>query len=109
MPLNFPDTVDPLLLVRVDDDFRIGVALEDMPLLQQLFPELLVIVNLSVKRDPDGPVLVRHGLVAFFRKIDDGKAGVAQGDAVRRVDSRIVRPRFVSFRSSRRLFPRPSS
>ena len=45
-------------------------------------PELPVVVDLAVADQPQAFVLVGHGLVAGRREVDDGKPGVAKGDAV---------------------------
>ena len=68
-----------ILLVGMDDDFGVAVGAEPVSRVQQDLAQLDVIENLAVERDPDGPVLVGHGLSAAF-EINDAQAGVAQAD-----------------------------
>src|SRR5262245_39462725 len=52
-----------LLFPEVDDDLGIGVRAKAMALVEQFTPQFHEIVNLTVKRDPDRAILVRHRLL----------------------------------------------
>ncbi len=57
-PAKVLKAVRALLLVEVDDDFRVGVGAELVPLRDERRAQFLEIVNLAVEDDPDGAVLV---------------------------------------------------
>ena len=81
-----------ILLVGMDDDLGVAVGAEPVPRFQQDLAQLDVIENLAVERDPDGPVLVGHGLSAAG-EVDDAQAGVAQTDPTVgiEVDAAVIR------------------
>ena len=68
----------PFFLVEVDDDLGVRIAAEAVALGLQLAAQIFIIVDLAVVGQPDRPVLVRHGLTARRRKIDNGQALMAQ-------------------------------
>src|SRR3954471_5370694 len=68
------------LLVPVDQDLGVAVALEDVALGNQLALEIEEVVDLAVEDDPDAPVLVGHRLRAGGREIDDRQAPVPKGE-----------------------------
>ena len=76
----------------MDNDFRIALTGEAVPLLFQLPPEFLKVVDLAIGDQPDRPVLVADGLAALLAQVDDGQAPVAQRDALGAVFPLLVRP-----------------
>ena len=52
-----------------------------MPGGQQLLPQFLEVVHLTVEDDDQGAVLIEHGLFAALQ-VDDGQAAVTQGHLV---------------------------
>src|SRR5664280_119341 len=69
-----------VLLVEVRDHLGVAVAREAVTLGRELRPQLAVVVDLAVLRDPDAAVLVRQRLVARLQ-IDDRKAPRRDTDA----------------------------
>src|SRR5664280_2000374 len=69
-----------VLLVEVRDHLGVAVAREAVTLGRELRPQLAVVVDLAVLRDPDATVLVRQRLVARLQ-VDDRKAPRRDTDA----------------------------
>ena len=63
-PVEPPDEIDPFLLVKMHQTFRVGNSLVAVPLGLELGPDLELVVKLSVVSDPDCAVLVGHRLGA---------------------------------------------
>src|SRR5205823_7650204 len=76
-PLHARATV---FLPGVDDRLRVAVGSEYVSLGLEVLAQLLEVVDLSVERDPDGSVFVRHRLCGDGSKIDDGEPPVAESD-----------------------------
>src|SRR5262249_36297530 len=83
----------PPPLVGVDDDLGVGPGPEPVAQPPQLPPEGHEVVDLTVERDLDGPVLVPHRLPARLGEVDDGEPPVAQGAGPVRPLPRSVRAR----------------
>jgi len=66
-----------MLLVGVQDHLGVGTRFESVAPRYQIVRQVCVIVNLSVKDDHRGPVLVEDGLPASSQ-IDDAQAAVTQ-------------------------------
>jgi hypothetical protein len=62
-------------------------------LFEESFSKMEVIIDLTVKRDPDGPVLIRHGLVTGSGKVYDAQPPMAEGRpyVATLIESKIVR------------------
>ena len=78
------------LLVTVDQDLGVAVALEDVALGDELALEIEEVVDLAVEDDPDRSVLVGHRLRAGRREIDDRQAPVAEAERAFQVDAAAV-------------------
>ncbi len=52
------DAVRTHLLIKVDDDFGIGMGVKPMPATLQIFPQFAKVVDLSVENYGDAAVLV---------------------------------------------------
>ena len=76
------DALVVIVLVGVDDDFRVRPGAEAVALALQLIAELSVVVDLAVEHHGDRPVLVVDRLVAAGQ-IDDAQPRHAEADAVR--------------------------
>ena len=59
------------------DHFGISFCCKGVPLVNQILPEVLIIIDLSVKQQGLGAVLIENGLSAAC-KVDDGKPPEAQ-------------------------------
>lgn len=86
------DEIIAILLVVMDDDFGVAVRAETVPRFQQDLAQFDVIENFAVERDPNGPVLVGHGLSAAG-EVDDTKASMAQSNPTMgiEVDAAVIR------------------
>ncbi len=83
--------IEPVLLVRVHDRFRIGAPAKDVTFALQARPQFRVVVDLAVEGDPDRTVLVRQRLPAGFAQVEDAQTPVPQGDSRGHVRSLRVR------------------
>ena len=70
------------LLVGVDDDLGVAVRAEGVAGGLELGAQLAVVVDLAVVDEPDGLVLVGHGLVPALA-VDDAQAAVTEADGRR--------------------------
>ena len=86
-PLHAPLAV---LLVQVHEDLGIRARREAMPPGDELARELAIVVDLAIRRHPDGGVLVRHGLLAA-REIDDAEPAHSHSQRARQVVAPAVR------------------
>ena len=84
------DAVGPILFVGVEDDLGVAVGCEAVPLGLEAGAEFLEVVDFAVEGDPDGLVLVGHGLPAAV-KVDDAQAPLAEPDLAVDVDALSVR------------------
>ena len=65
-------------LVAVHQHLGVGLGAETVAAAQQRLAQVEVVVDLSVEREPDALVLVRHWLPAGLRQIDDRQPSMAQ-------------------------------
>src|SRR5512135_3062463 len=61
-------------------DFGVGMGAETVSVFFQLLAQLSIIINLAVERDPDRFVLVAHGLLSRWGKINDAQALMPEAD-----------------------------
>ena len=80
-----------VFLVAVEDGLRVGAGLEHVALLQKVLPQGLEVVDLPVKGEDLGAVLVQNGLAPAFQ-VDDGKPPKAQGNVLVHIVVGVVRP-----------------
>ena len=73
------DKGEAVLLVEMDDHFRVAAGAEHVAQEDQLFAQAFEIVNLSVTNEDDIPVF-RIERLRPRRQVDDGEARVPQGD-----------------------------
>src|SRR5690349_21725008 len=66
------------LFIPMDNDFSISVGTELMACGDQLSAQLLEVVDLAIKGNPDGFILIAHGLMPGRRKIDDREPAMLQ-------------------------------
>jgi hypothetical protein len=64
----------------MNDHLGIRIAIETMARCDKFRTDFQVVVDFAVEGDPDGSILIRHGLVTGLGQIDDGKASMAQTD-----------------------------
>ncbi len=84
------DTSLAHLFVQVDDHLRIAPGLEEVPLGEQLLPEIQIVVDLAVVGDPHCSVFVAHRLVSGCQ-IDDAQPAGAERDRSIEIDAVVVR------------------
>ena len=89
-PADPEQEIVPVPLIHPEDDLGVGGRGEDVPLPLQDRPFLPEVVRLAVVDDPDRPVPVPHRLSRQGRKVDHGKPGHPQRDAVVPEDPGIV-------------------
>ena len=63
-PVEFSQRVDSILLVRLKENFDVGLRAEDAPALFEFAPQFDVVVYLAVEGQPNGFVVVREGLTS---------------------------------------------
>ncbi len=90
-PVQPPDEIDPVFLVKMHQTFRVGHGLVAMPFGLELRPDLQLVVQLSVVRDPDRAVLVGHRLGAAGQ-VDDRQPTMPQGRRTGAVESIAIGP-----------------
>ena len=83
------DEVRTVLLVEMDDRFRIGIGGETVPAGLQIRSELPIIVDLAVEDDPDRPILVRNRLMAAG-DVDDAEPAHPEAHGAVHVDAFVV-------------------
>jgi hypothetical protein len=54
----------------VNDYFGIGIGAKDMPPASQLFSQLSIVINFSIKYDPNRAVFIGNRLVASIKVYD---------------------------------------
>src|SRR5262247_2450090 len=74
----------------MNDYLSVGFGPENVTFGGKIPPQLPVIIDLAVERDPDTLVLIAQRLVAA-RQVDDRKPAVTQSDSGGCVDSTIIR------------------
>jgi hypothetical protein len=74
----------------MDDDFGVGLGLEDVALGEEKFTEFLIVVDFPVENDPYGAILVRDGLVAGV-EVNDGETTKAEADWAGKIKPFVVR------------------
>ena len=90
-PVEPADEIDPVFLVKMHQAFRVGNGLVAMPFGLELRPDLQLVVQLAVVRDPDRAVLVGHRLGAAG-DVDDRQPAMPQGHRTGAVESIAVGP-----------------
>ena len=93
-PVEIPEGGSPLLLVEVENRLRVGDGPVAVAPGLQGPPEIPVVVDFAVERDPERLVLVGHGLAPRGGEIHDGEPAVPEAGATirRNPDTRVVRP-----------------
>src|SRR5690349_8696569 len=79
-PAQAANHVTAPLLITVHNHFSVSVRTKLMASRYQFGAQLLEVVDLAVEGDPDGLILIAHGLMAGGREINDGEAAVLQAD-----------------------------
>jgi hypothetical protein len=74
-----PETIFLILLISVNNDFRIGVRLKPVSKIFQPASQLSKIVNFAIKNHPYLPILIRQGLVSCSQ-IDDAQSTMPEED-----------------------------
>src|SRR5208282_849060 len=77
------------LFIEMDDHLCVRLRLEGVALRSQELPQFLVVINLSIKDNPNCTVFVGEGLVAGV-EVDDREPTKAQADRPRHVVSLVV-------------------
>ena len=72
-------TVSAVLFVQMDDDFRVGGRLESVTRSLEFAAKIEEVVDLAVKHDPYGAVLIADRLAAVL-EVNDAQPTVAQAD-----------------------------
>ena len=67
------DAVRAVLLIKVDNAFRVAVSAIGVTLGEQFFSKFDVVVNFAVEYDPDGAVFVANWLMTSL-DVDDAEA-----------------------------------
>src|SRR6185503_1948591 len=74
--------VEPPMLVRLEDDFRVGGRVESLAERLELAAKLLEIVDLAVERDDATRRRIDHRLGAGLAQVEDRKTAVRKHDFV---------------------------
>ena len=69
-----------MVLVEVDEHFRVAVRAEAMAAAEESVPQRAVVVDFAVEDDPDRAVFVGQRLMSAG-DVEDGEAAMSQGDA----------------------------
>ncbi len=77
-PVELVDGVGALLLVQVDDRFRVALRSEPVAARDETRAQILEVVDLAVEDEPDRAVLVGHRLARVRRQIDDAQPPEAE-------------------------------
>jgi len=75
----------------MEDHFRVASGLKDMAKTGKLFPELNIVVYLTVMDNEEARAFITHRLAGVLRKIDDRKARVPEPDITVHIIAAIVR------------------
>src|SRR6266496_3508431 len=71
--IEFVQAAGSAFFVQVHDNFGVRSRSKAMSLIFEFISELLVIVNLTIERNPYGLIFVGHGLFSRWGKIDDAQ------------------------------------
>lgn len=88
-PVEAVDHGGAEVFVEVDEHLGVGVRAEGVAPFE-FAAERAEVVDLAVEGDPDGPVLVGHGLVPGGRQVEDGEPPVREADGAVDVHARVV-------------------
>ena len=91
-PAQMVEHLGAPFLKAVHDRLRIGVRIELMTRGDQLFSQVLIIINLAVEGDHQRAVLIVNRLVAGRRDVDNRQPPEPHGDAVSHVHAVRIRP-----------------
>ncbi len=78
-PAELLDALGTLVLVQMNNDFRVGLRAKYVAPLDQPLPKLVEVVNLAIEHNPDRIVLIREGL-ASRAQVNDGEPTMSQTD-----------------------------
>src|SRR5579862_5108844 len=87
---QFLDAVRSQILIKMHNNFRIGVRRESVPALLQFGAQFRKVIDLAVINDPNRFIFVEDGLVPT-REIDNAEAAHSQTHAVFHKDPLVVR------------------
>src|ERR1041385_926228 len=87
---EFRHPIHTILLIEMDERFRIAVCIKAMPGLFKALPQLQMVVDLPVEDDPDALIFVADRLMAAGH-IDNGKASHPKSDAAADIGAAIIR------------------
>ncbi len=85
------DTGRPEFLIEVNDDFGIGAGAEYVTSGKKVVTQLLEVIDLPIKDDPDRAILVGKGLMPGGQ-IDDGETAKTQAHRTGQIVAVIVGP-----------------
>src|SRR5260221_11153935 len=84
------DHVQPMLLVKMEQDLGVRVGAKDVPARSQLSSQFAIVVNFAVERDDQGGLggsLVQgHRLNAIGTEVDDREAATGQSQSAVKAD-----------------------
>src|SRR6516164_11027897 len=83
-------TITSVFLVEVDDGFRVAPAAIAVPAGFQVWPQLLVIINLAVVNQPDCSIFVRERLLAGL-EVDDAQPAHRQAHILGKMETSFIR------------------
>ncbi len=90
-PVEGVDEIRSPFLVKMNDDFGIGLRGQDMAPGEEILADLGEIIDFPVHHDPDRPVLVGHRLVTGD-EVDDAQAAHPQGGLSIDMEALVVGP-----------------
>src|SRR5258708_549456 len=79
-----------MLLIEMDERFRIAVCVKAMPCLFKILPQLQMVVDLPVEDNPDALIFAVDRLMAASH-IDNGKASHPKSNAATDIGAAIIR------------------
>jgi len=85
------DTFRSPLFVGMEDHLAVCLRAEGMAGAEEILPEFTVVVDLPIEDEPEGFVLIGHGLGGQIREVDDGEAAVGKADRTSEVGTFAVR------------------
>jgi hypothetical protein len=84
-------TIRSVLVVGMNDGFRVAVCIEGVTEFFEFFAEFAVVVNLAVENYPGGAVLIVNGLLPTLQ-VDYREAAHAKTHRAIDVEAIIIRP-----------------